>query len=322
MTIKVLIPKVPKLGRLLPYLKEIDDNRWYTNFGPLVRKLESRLSERYKGAHVVTTSNGTSALQIALLWERENGKDTACWPALTFPAAPLASLAAGLKVVLDDCDPRTWTNGYVANFGLPGWGPGLIDAAGAFGEQTVPKGMTATFSLHATKVLGAGEGGFIVTHDKYAADFYRRMTNFGILPMTTGVSEGPGTNAKLSEYHAAVALAALDCYDPEPWLRLHDWYAKSLPACVAQQKRPRGVYSLMPVKLPIPADIVQERMKAQGIETRRWYWPPLYRHPIFKGPVLPVSEDLSTRLLGLPYHLFLQKKEVEQVCESLGRAIA
>jgi dTDP-4-amino-4,6-dideoxygalactose transaminase len=210
----------------------------------------------------------------------------------------------------------------VSTFGLPTTG-GFIDAAAAFAEQTVPKDTTAAFSLHATKMVGAGEGGYIVTHDRDAAREYRRMTNFGL---HDGVSRGTGTNAKMSEYHAAVALCSLDAYDREAWLRLHDWYAKHLPPNVVQQKRPRGAYPIIAVKLPVPAQPVLVKMRSFGIECRRWYCPPLSEHPLFVTDNwrerLPVTADLSEHLLGLPWHLYLTEEDVIAVCLNLRKAIA
>lgn len=314
---------MPSADEILPYLRAIDDNRWYSNFGPLVQELEQRLSERYDGAHVVTTSSGTAALYLAFLLEKERGMDRIGFPALTFPATALAAHAAGLKVILDDVDPATWTDGYVSHFGLPGYGPGVIDAAPAFGEQTCSPGTVYAFSLHATKVLGCGEGGYVVTFDKEEADWMRRMSNFGILPGAHGISEGPGGNHKMSEYHAAVALASLDRYDRAPWLRLFDWYAKYLPAGVITQRRPRGVYSLMPVVTPLLATVAQERLAQRNIETRRWYCPPLYMHPLFRDDPAkyPVTAELSQRLIGLPYHAHLTERDVRRVCEALKDAM-
>ena len=320
--IKLLVPNMPTTADLLPYLRAIDDNRWYSNFGPLVGELESRLSEHYGGAHVVTTSNGTTALEIALRYEKERGVEFVGFPALTFPATALAAYNVGMTVLFDDVDPDTWCGSYVSTFGTPTKGPGLIDAAGAFGEQNVPRGTTACFSLHATKILGCGEGGYIVTWDAEAARVYRRMTNFGL---ENGVSTGVGTNAKMSEYHAAVALASLDRYSRDPWLRLWDWYAYELPACVTVQKRPRGVYPMMVVKLPVPAQGVLEYMARAGIECRRWYYPPVHRHPLFhnaKLPKLPVTEDLAEHLIGLPWHLWLTRLEVRSVCRTLTAAVS
>jgi len=37
--IPLLIPDLPSADELLPYLRRIDENKRYTNFGPLVREL-------------------------------------------------------------------------------------------------------------------------------------------------------------------------------------------------------------------------------------------------------------------------------------------
>lgn len=325
MGVKLLVPSAPSAHELLFYLKKVDETRWYSNFGPLVQTLESRLSEHYGGAHVVTVANCTLGLE--LVWARIRAQwpggppPVACLPALTFPATALAAHRAGFHVRLVDVDPHTWTAPWVSGFGLPETGSPL-DAAGAFGEQRVARTQTAVFSLHATKPLGAGEGGYIVTWDAQAAKDYRRMSNFGL---REGISLGYGTNAKMSEYHAAVALAALDRWDRRPWLQLYDWFADLLPAGVIPQKRPRGVYSLMPVLLPCPAQPVLERLRKEGIEARRWYNPVLAVHPLFAlegwQEKLPVTARLSERLLGLPYHLSLTEGDVAIVCDALRRAV-
>jgi PAS domain S-box-containing protein len=63
-------------------------------------------------------------------------------------------------------------------------------------------------SLHATKVLGIGEGGFVLCDDPALTRSIRARTNFGF----DGTREAnvPAFNAKMSEYHAAVGNAALD----------------------------------------------------------------------------------------------------------------
>lgn len=320
--IKLLQPKLPTTDALIPLLRRIEEARWASNWGQLVIQLEDALSEKYNGAHVVTTSSCTSALEIMLRHQKNIGFTHVGFPALTFPATALAAHNVGLEVLMDDVDPDTWGGSYVSTFGLPTHG-GFIDAAAAWGEQTVPVGTTACFSLHATKMVGAGEGGYIVTHDAVAAKIYRAMTNFGL---HNGVSLGHGTNAKMSEYSAAVALASIAGYDREAWCRLHDWYAYYLPACVVQQKRPRGAYPIIAVKLPVPAQPVLEAMRQDGIECRRWYCPPTAAHPLFHDvgwrEKLPVTAALSETLLGLPFHLYLTEADVITVCEALARIIS
>ena len=65
--IPVLRPRLPQAKALLPYLKRVDDNRWYTNYGPLLTELEQRLANtlHVQPAELATVSNGTVALTVA-----------------------------------------------------------------------------------------------------------------------------------------------------------------------------------------------------------------------------------------------------------------
>jgi dTDP-4-amino-4,6-dideoxygalactose transaminase len=329
--IKVLVPKLPTLDQAMPYLRRAEEARHYTNFGQNVREFEERLSQKYAGAFVISVANCTLGLELVYMLKMIQGFRKIELPALTFPATWLAANRAGLEIIPIDVDRETWIAPGVAGFGVPSYAP-VVDAAGAFGEQAVPilrGGMTVVFSGHATKTFGMGEAGWIVTWDEGEAQTLREMSNFGI---QQGVSVFVGTNAKMSEFHAAFGLAGLDHWDREPWLQLYDWYDKHLPALVVKQKRPRGVYSLLPVKLPVPAAPVKDKMLEAGIETRRWYTPILTEHPLFQKmgnrkwrrdhPLkIPVTLDLAEHLIGLPYHLYLTEADVRQVCETLASSI-
>lgn len=331
--IKLLQPRMPSIDAALPYIRRSEEAKHYSNFGPSVKELEDRLSARYAGAYVVTMANATVGLELAYVMKMMAGYRKVELPALTFPATWLAANRGGLEIIPIDVDKDTWIGPGVAGFGVPSYAP-VVDAAGAFGEQRVPilkERMTVVFSLHATKTVGAGEGGYCVTWDQAEAEELRSMTNFHI---QSGVSTGFGTNAKMSEYTAAMALASLDAYNRDAWLQVFDWYDKYLPSCVVKQKRPRGAYSLLPVKLPCDAQHVLEMMKERGVECRRWYTPLLIDHILFrdpginraerrakKYPSLPVSRDLEKHLLGMPYHLYLTEADVQRVCETLASCV-
>ena len=228
--IKVLIPSMPTAEELLPYLRRIDESRVYVNGGQCLYELQDRL-EALLHARVAPVANGTLAIDLALrAIELPPGSDVLV-PALTFPGTGLAIRNAGHVPVLADCCPLTWQLTPemaeaivrerpsikavvpVAAFGLPvpadEWKafhdathlPLVIDAAGALLQQVVPnrKGIAVCFSLHATKAVGAGEGGAVACVDPALIARVASMASFG----------PNGTNAKMSEYHAAVALASL-----------------------------------------------------------------------------------------------------------------
>lgn len=312
---KVLVPDVPTADEILPYLRRIDESRWYSNTGPLVKELEQRMGG-------VTVSSATLGLELAAkcIFKRR-----VRIPAFTFVATATALLRAGLEPVLCDVD-ETWAlkdidadSLSVCPFGAVVKPGGLVDAAAGWGNQHVG---TRVYSLHATKSLPAGEGG-LVCGPPELLERIRRLSNFGleVTPFVHGIVNEAGTNAKLSEYHAAVALASLDRWEvtAAKRRRLHDEYSLRL-ADFERQPRPAGVYTTFPV-LVQNAGAVARAMAAKGVETRRWYTPTLERHPAFRG--LPVEGDLrncrrlNDELLCLPFHNEMTATDVERVCEVL-----
>ncbi len=353
-TIPLLIPDLPPAPALLQYLEKIDNSRIYSNFGPLCRQLECRLAELVGARHTVCVSSGTMALQLALsALDLPTGGKVAI-PAITFPATAAAVRWAGLEPVLCDVTPESCLlspasvltarsrHGLaavvpVSLFGHPHdcaqWVdfsddtgiPVIIDAAGAIGYQPTIDGITVVYSLHATKPLAVGEGGFVATTDGRYADELRSLSNFGFLD---GRVRANGTNGKMSEYHAAVGLAALDAWPGRElkYRKLFKLYAQHFDRTGANRIAPilnaSGVNNALTVHLKRDlSNSDQTYMQSHGIETRRWYWPPLHRHEAFAschtaGP-LKVTEAVADRLLGLPYHLFLSKQDILRVTNIL-----
>lgn len=359
--IRCLVPDLPQAQELLPWLARIDANRWYTNSGPLLREFEQRLATFIEGAQqdgCVAVSSGMSAVELGLRALRIGAGHRVLVPALTFPATALAVARCGAEPVLADVDPMSWTLTPaiaretlarmqldaivpVATYGAPlpvdAWDelagdagvPVLVDAAAALGLQRVGRRTHFAFSLHATKPLGVGEGGVLVAAQPGIAATVRRMANFGF---DAGVvREGGGTNAKLNEYAAAVGLVQL-----QRWSHLlarrtevFDEYKLGLAALpgVSLQGSIVAPPSVLCVRLPAGATAFAAALAQDGIETRRWYLPPLHRHPAFGGvrrlgpngaAELPVTDRLDETLLGLPFHTRLSTDDVAAVVRSLA----
>jgi dTDP-4-amino-4,6-dideoxygalactose transaminase len=201
----------------------------------------------------------------------------------------------------------------------------LIDAAGALGWQKIGSTTSCVFSLHATKPLAVGEGGFLATATSEFAERVRSRSNFGF---ESGQVRYPGTNAKLSEYHSAVGLAALKGWSGKMARRqaLYEIYVKALD-------RPElsSVVSLATQSSASPNLCVKVHngidgrcialMAKHGIETRRWYWPPLQRHGVFanypKVKELTITDSVSNQLLGLPFHLKLRSRDIFRISDTL-----
>lgn len=359
--IPLLIPDMPRTDDLIGLLREIDERRWYTNFGPLAKRFEAQLAGRFHGAAVVSLANCTLALELLLAARRLPPASTILVPALTFVATGSAILRAGHRLLLADVDPHSWTltpeiaraaaaaqridcviavtalgcpvdasswDAFSAQTGIPV----IVDAAGAFGNQSTGQRIAVAFSLHATKTMGMGEGGFAVSGDTDWIERVRCLSNFGIDPVDFKVHQA-GTNAKLSEYHAAVGLAALARWPERAALRSareEEYRQRLQSACadlVFQQRPAEGAYAAFCVLLPHGADpaLVADRLAAEGIETRRWYCPPLHLHPAFAVAIvagrLDATMEVGSRLLGVPFHLDLDPASMDRVAQTLARIL-
>jgi dTDP-4-amino-4,6-dideoxygalactose transaminase len=354
-------PRLPTAEAVLPYLQRIDEARWYSNFGPLLSEFEARLAGRFReGTHVVTVANATQALTLALTAMDLAPGGYVAMPAWTFVATAHAVAQAGLKPWLVDVDSESGmlepqavlalsrelkrdvaavipvcAFGDVS--GLARWRafahatgvPVLVDAAAAFDALSDAR-LPAVVSLHATKALGVGEGGFLATEDEALARRVRQLTTFGF--QGSRDAQVAATNAKLSEYAAAVGLAALDAW---PGDRLR-WMRAAQMLRIALIGRPEvrfqagwgsdWITSVCTVGLPAgSARRVVEWLGAAGVETRAWWGKGCHREPAFRHcrrEVLPVTERLAEATVGLPFFIDMDAEEVARLAAALEQAPA
>ncbi len=149
----------------------------------------------------------------------------------------------------------------------------VIDAAAGF-DTVVATGTPTLVSLHATKVLGAGEGGFVLCDNRDLVVDIRRRMNFGFRGSREAVV--PAINAKLSEYHAAVGHASLDEWHSAraEWLRVARRYRDALHrSCVGRVYQGFGetwVSSACVLSLTgTDAGRLEQRLATAAVETRR-----------------------------------------------------
>jgi dTDP-4-amino-4,6-dideoxygalactose transaminase len=349
--VPIMRPQLPVAERVVEYLRRIDAARFYSNFGPLACALEDRLGQRYGlGAGTVTTvANATQGLALALAAQGAKRGALCAMPAWTFIASAHAAVNAGLVPWFVDVDADTWALDPaavrdalahapglvgavmpVAPFGQPvdvaAWDefraatglPAVIDAAAGF-DALVAGATPAVVSLHATKVLGTGEGGFVVSTDAALVRHVRKASNFGIDPDRRAAFAA--TNAKMSEYHAAVGHAALDQWaeDRAQWMAV----AKAYRGAVDGSNRVRfqdgfGETWVASTCVLRAADGAQARIEgafaAAGIETRHWWGRGAHAHPAtapFPRTPLPVTEALADSTFAVPFYRDLGSADIE-----------
>jgi dTDP-4-amino-4,6-dideoxygalactose transaminase len=359
--IPVMRPLLPTAEAILPYLREIDANRWYSNFGPLAFRFEERLGALFgvNPACLMTMSNGTSALSVLLRALNVPAGGVCVMPSWTFAATAAAAVEVGLTPHFVDVDETSWCLEpealrqqlplipgkvaaviVVATFGAPidvaRWDafteatgvPVIIDGAAAFDTLLQVPGTKlgrtpVMVSLHATKTFGIGEGGMVISQNKPLLHTARQLCNFGFTASREIVL--PGVNSKLSEYSAAIGLAALDEWPQKraQWAQLTQWYIEAFAACGQTGLKPwlhsDWVSSVCNVYVPSGnLDTLIEQLGYAQIEARKWWvkachqQPAYAHHPRF---ALPVTERMVSRVLALPFSVDMTRDEVTHVVD-------
>ena len=209
----------------------------------------------------------------------------------------------------------------------------MVDAAASLGNcglltSWLGDEKAVVFSLHATKVLAAGEGGLVVALDHDWAGEIRRWINFGF--DANRVASIVGANAKMSEYSAAVALASLDGIEDEK----SDWESAKksaegvgLPA--SMKLPPWGVgafdpYWLVRFENKEAMEAVRGHMKNGGIETRVWWSRSCHQMEAFSNQdhtEVVYSDSLVDTVLGLPMFRGMRPQEFARIESALATCI-
>ncbi|MEO0392565.1 MAG: aminotransferase class I/II-fold pyridoxal phosphate-dependent enzyme [Pseudomonadota bacterium] len=363
--IPVLKPLLPPHDAIVPFLKEIDDSRWYANHGPMITNFEAGLAQTMDVLpHAVACmSNGTLAIAVALRAAGALPGARCLLPSWTFIGTAAAVLTAGLEPHFVDVDSKTWALDpdtllarddldsvgavvVVAPFGAPvdraSWDhftektgiPVVIDAAAAIDAIASAPAMAAgptpmAVSLHATKTLGIGEGGFIVCTDSDLMQRARQIGNFGFYSIS--VAQMQGWNAKISEYSAAVGLACIQEWPQkrDRWERITQQYKTRLQDIEGVTIHPTygtgWVSSYCCVRTTIDCHRLADQMDRHAIDTRRWWRSGCHAHPGYMSvprDPLPATKALATSTIGLPFSVDMTTEQVDRVCETVSDLLA
>lgn len=215
---------------------------WISSTGPFVGQLEAGLAARLGTPHVLCTSNGTTALHLALAGLGVGPGDEVLVPDLTFAATANAVFMAGATPVLVDCAADHW-NADAEAFarGITPRSKALIvvhllgqacrmapilelarqhhllvveDCAESLGadcdgQPTGSFGAVGCFSFFANKVLTTGEGGAVATADPDLAHRMSRLRAHGMDPQRQYWHDSVGFNYRMTNLNAALGVAQL-----------------------------------------------------------------------------------------------------------------
>jgi len=216
--------------------------------------------------------------------------------------------------------------------------PLLLDASHALGSRYQTgsvggRGAAEVFSLHATKIVNAFEGGVIATREASLARELRRLRNHGF---ERGHVHTLATNAKLSEAQAAMGLVNLAHIERFVEANRENLaaYREGLagaPGCMllVDSERSNGHYVVLLVDeatAGISRDGVLEVLRAENVAARPYYHPACHALPTFAKAALerplPDTEWLSERVLCLPTGLALGREAAGRIAELLAFTLA
>ena len=215
----------------------------------------------------------------------------------------------------------------------------FFDAAHAFGSlhSGIPVGRfgdAEIFSLSPTKVVVAGEGGLIATNDDRLAERCRIGRDYG----NPGDYDCQfvGLNARMSEVNAAMGLASLQGIDERIERRnalanIYRAELRGLPGLTFPSV-PEGHRSTFkdftivvdPDVFSMNAESLAGALAAIGIDTRRYYAPPVHAMRAYRtlngGTLsLPVTEEMAAKVLTLPMWSEMADAQVMRVADGIRR---
>ncbi len=348
--IYVTMPTLAPLEEVNELMKSIWETGIMTHNGPLVQRFEKECSEHFGVPHMVSCTNGTMGLQMAIRALRLKGEIITT--PFTFIATINSILWEGCTPVFADIDPETFnldpskieekiTYHTVGIMPVHVFGNAcdieaidaiarkhqlkvIYDACHAVGvnykgQSIFNYGDISVTSFHATKMLNTTEGGGCFTLDEELDQKLRRIRFFGFENHADIVEDG--TNGKMTEVHAAVGLANLRYLDAALADRKHKYlYYKDALSTIAglsfQKITDDCNYSYFPVVFPDEATCLKviEALQADHIFPRRYFYPSVNTFTKLVPSVsMPVSEDIASRILCLPLYFTLSMEDIDRI---------
>ena len=358
--INVTKSSMPPFEEYIKEIRSIWDNHWLTNAGPKHQLLVQELCKFIGAKEISLFSNGHQALEAAFSLFPV-GSEVITTP-FTFASTTLAIARAGLVPVFCDIDPVFYTmdpekieplitEKTVAIAPVHVYGnvcdwkriekiaaahelKVVYDAAHAFGVSVNGVNISnigdiVMYSFHATKVFHTIEGGCLVHNDSGLSRYFTAWRQFGMFDGEQ--SEFLGTNAKLTEFAAAMGLCNLRHLDEqiaqrrEAVLHYRQHLCKKAGIVLCpEQEGVRTNYAYFPVRVipeecGVDRDQLVDLLKAQDIMARKYFHPLTSQFPLHQKlyPIqdTPIAQTVSEQILCLPLYAGLTEHDVARICD-------
>ncbi len=362
--IYVTQPYLPPLEEFVPYLEKIWANKILTNCGPFHAQLEDALSAYLGVEHLSLFANATIGLVTALQALRITGEvittpysfvataHSLLWNGIKPVFADIDPLTLNLDPAKVEAaiTPQTTAIMPVHVYGHPCDVEAIqniadrynlkviYDAAHAFGVNTdkgsvLTNGDLSVLSFHATKVFNTFEGGAIICRDAKTKKHIDHLKNFGFVDEITVAA--PGINGKMSEVNAAFGLLQLKHIDAAivQRKRIDTYYRERLKStsglrCLSEVGESRANFAYFPIlvedEYPMSRDDLYEKMRANGVYARRYFFPLISEFPMYRGlpsahrDNLPVASAAAKKILCLPIFPSLESAQLDRIIDLLA----
>jgi dTDP-4-amino-4,6-dideoxygalactose transaminase len=362
-------PNLGDIDRLKERFETILANRWFSNNGPFVQEFEQKLAAYTGTKHCIAVCNATIGIELAAQALGLHGQVLV--PAYTFVATAHALRWLGIEPVFVDMkadshnlDPdlieRALTPQTTGIIGTHVWGRPceveaiqtiadrhglkvMYDAAHAFGcsyggTMLGNFGQCEVFSFHATKFLNSFEGGAIATNNDQLAATLKLMRNFGFEGFDNVVELG--TNAKLSEVHAAMGLTSLEAIDEivannyDNYNTYRKYLADVTGISVIEFNEAEKnnfqyiVVEVDPGQCPVSRDEIVNFLHTHNVIARRYFWPGAHKMAFYQNLEAkhcysaPITDEVSSRIIVLPTGQAITRQQIEQICTLIAKLIA
>lgn len=347
---------MPPIEEYEEYIKGIWENRYLTNEGPLLKKLVEELKNYLNLENINLLTNGTVALELALKACGIREGEIITTP-FSFVATTSSIMWENCKPVFVDIDrntlcidankieeaitPNTKAIMVVHVYGYPCDIEKIeeiakkhnlkviYDGAHCFGckykgKSLLNYGDITTCSFHATKIFHTIEGGACITKTKELNNKIQSLKTFGAID---GEYKIVGTNAKMTEFNAAMGLANLKYMDEiiEERKKICELYDKLLDGIVERPKTSKDVeynYIYYPIILKNEEETLEiiKKLNEQEIYPRRYFYPSLNSLQFVENKGnCPIAEDISKRVLTLPLYNGLKEEEIRKICDIIKK---
>jgi dTDP-4-amino-4,6-dideoxygalactose transaminase len=348
----------PPLEEYNKQLQRIWKNEWLTNRGELLQELEEKVKRYLTVSNIIVMNNGTIPLQIAL--KILGNKGEIITTPFSYVATSAAIVWENCTPVFVDIHPdyltidETKIEAAITNkttailathvFGNPcnvevieaiakKYNLKIIyDAAHCFGVTYHGKslfefGDVSTCSFHATKLFHTGEGGALFCNDTALRQKMFYSHNFGHNgPLAF---HGLGINGKISELQAAMGLSVLPYMDEiiESRKKTVGFYNENLDFSKLKRMKLRENtewnYSYYPIIFETEENLlkVQKVLNDEQIFPRRYFFPSLNTIAYVDGDIMPISEDIASKILCLPLYFGLKNEELVDICNRIANTL-